>query len=52
MQVKLLQDWIGKPAGEVIDLDDAKAKRLIVTGLVAKVKAAKKKSKPKLREQV
>ena len=49
MQVKLLQDWLGKPAGSIIELSDAKAKRLMITGLVAKLpKTAKRKAaKPK-----
>jgi hypothetical protein len=47
MKVKLLRDWNDGVTGDVIELSDAKAKRLMVTGLVAKVKAAKKKSKPK-----
>ena len=45
MKVKLLQDWIGKSAGEVIELSDEKAKRLIKTGLVAKAPQAKTKAK-------
>tara|TARA_Y100000310_G_C20360950_1_gene658939 strand:+ start:193 stop:357 length:165 start_codon:yes stop_codon:yes gene_type:complete len=45
MKVKLLQEWIGKPAGAVIELDDTKAKRLIKTKLVAKVAAKKVKRK-------
>ena len=46
MKVKLLVDWAGKKAGATMDLSDAKAKRVIATGLVEKVKAAKKKRKP------
>ena len=34
MKVKLLKEWIGKPVGAEIELEDAKAKRLIATGLV------------------
>ena len=37
MKVKLLQDWAGKKAGAVMELTDAKAKRVIATGLVEKV---------------
>ncbi len=49
MKVKLLVDWAGKKAGSVMELSDAKAKRVIVTGLVERLaipsqpKAAKKK---------
>ena len=50
MKVKLLQEWIGKPVGAEIELPDAKAKRLIATGLVKKVsvyrQAKKKKAAP------
>lgn len=45
MKVKLLKDWIGKPAGSVIELSDEKAKRLIKTKLVAKVAVSKAKKK-------
>ncbi len=47
MKVKLLTEWIGKPIGAEIELSDEKAKRLIGTGLVAKVsvpKVAKRKA--------
>ncbi len=47
MRVTLLQDWDGKPALTEIELEDAKAKRLIATGLVAKTpkpKVAKRKA--------
>ena len=51
MKVKLLVDWAGKKAGEVMELTDTKAKRVIATGLVEKAvigyspgpKTAKKK---------
>lgn len=43
MKVKLLQDWAGKKAGAVMELPDAKARRVIGTGLVEKVKVAKAK---------
>ncbi len=51
MKVKLLQKWIGKPIGAEIELGDAKARRLIKTGLVecltvpSKPKVAKRKVK-------
>jgi len=45
MKVELLQDWIGKPAGTVIEMADAKAKRLMKTKLVKRAKASKSKSK-------
>ena len=52
MKVKLLQDWIGKPAGTEIELEDAKAKRLMKTGLVGKIKVTKKsKSKERSNER-
>ena len=50
MEVVLTKEWIGKPAGSVIELPDAKAKRLLATGLVVKLvkpkqpRAAKKKA--------
>ena len=50
MKVYLLKEWIGKPPGAEIELEDAKAKRLIATGLVAKVKAKDKAIKPKERK--
>ncbi len=46
MKVKLLVDWAGRKAGEVMELTDTKAKRVIGSGLVERVKVAKK-SKPK-----
>ncbi len=48
MRVKLLVDWAGKQAGDEMELSDAKALRVIATGLVEKVKVSKK-SKPKER---
>ena len=48
MKVKLLKEWIGKPIGTEIELEDAKAERLIKTGLVEKatiVAVAKKRVK-------
>ena len=47
MKVKLLQEWNGKSVGAELELSDAKAKRLIATGLVERVRVAKKKAKPK-----
>ena len=47
MRVRLLQPWIGQPIGEEMDLSDAKAKRLIKTKLVEKVKTAKNKPERK-----
>ncbi len=47
MKVNLLVDWAGKKAGTVMELSDAKAKRVIATGLVERVRVAKKKAKPK-----
>ena len=40
MKVKLLVDWAGKKAGSIMELEDAKAKRVIATGLVEKVAIA------------
>jgi len=44
MKVKLLVDWAGKKAGAEMDLADAKAKRVIATGLVEKVNVRKPKA--------
>lgn len=51
MKVILQKDWIGKPAGSQIELADAKAKRLIKTGFVKKVKVSKRKSKERTNER-
>ena len=48
MKVKLLQDWAGKPAGAIMELEDAKARRVIATGLVeaaSKLSEVKKRTK-------
>ncbi len=48
MKVKLLVDWAGKKAGAIMELSDAKAERVIATGLVEKATIAKttKKKQP------
>ena len=46
MEVIQTKDWNGKPAGTVIELPDAKAKRLMATGLVGKM-IKPKVAKPK-----
>jgi len=52
MKVKLLVDWAGRQAGDTMELSDAKALRVIATGLVEKVKVSKKKSKSKEQSDV